>query len=332
MKEINYLLLFIIVVSIATVSPVDAVCIDNKVTVYTNIQDAVVTIQTPEPFATKTLREGETWEIGSGYTLTIQSINVDATTATLVFKKNGSVLDIKEVSESYSYGTDGSIFSAYINKIFFFVGRNGTGIVIFKYTNFLSEPYFWWKPQSGTTSKKSGDQWYWESNYIDFSEENKWKVSYSNIDGYLKPVNEIQTIDGRNCIEFIGVYRGGDITITSNIAEASFTISGPDGYSKSGSGTSWNDYNVMGGSYTVNFMDVTGYTTPGAQKKTVTPSETTYFSVTYHTIPTPTPTPTPTPIPTPNGPIIDKDVIVALIGAIATIIAAYLGYRAVKKK
>ena len=50
--------------------------------------------------------------------------------------------------------------------------------------------------------------------------------------------------------------------------------------------------------------------------------------------PTLTSTITPTPTPTPQIPDgnIDTDVIVALIGALATIIAAYLGYRAVKNK
>jgi len=352
MKEIKFSFLFIIVASIAMMNPVDAVCIDNKVIVYTNIQDAVVTIQTQEPFdiANKILKVGETWEIGSGYTLTLQSINYLSSpwTATLIFKRNGSVLDNKEVSDGQTY-TYGSIFSANIDTIF--VGSESR-LVNFKYIYFLSEPYLWWHSQSGTSSMKSGDQWYWESNYIDFSEENKWKVSYSDIDGYLKPVNETQTIDGRNCIEFIGVYRGGEITITSNKAEASFTISGPGGYSKSGSETSWKDYNVMGGSYTVNFMDVSGYTTPVAQTKTVIPGSVTYFSATYIPLPTPTstltptptltltptstltPTPTltltPTPTPTQNGDI-DTKVIVTLISALATIIVAYFGYLTVKK-
>ena len=352
MKKINYSLVFIIAIFIALVNPVNAVCIDNKVTVYTNIQDAIVTIKTPEPGAKKLLGLGEVWDIGSGYTLTIQSINANSETVTLVFKKNGSVLDNKVVSvgETYKYG---SIFS--VNLDIVFAGMY-TDMVRFKYIYFLSEPYFWWEPHSGITSMKSGDQWYWESNYIDFSEENTWKVSYGSIDGYLKPLNETQTIDGRNCIEFTGVYRGGDITITSNIAEASFTLSGPGGYSKSGSGPSWNDYNVMGGSYNVNFMNVIGYTTSGVQEKTVSPGSVTYFSATYtpiltpstpiHTTPTPTYIPTPTPIhttptstykptPTPTPPIpddnIDTNVIVALIGALATIIAAYFGYRAAKR-
>jgi len=70
MKEINYLILFIIAVSIALVNPVDAVCIDNKVTVCTNIQDAIVTIQTPDLDKSKLLKVDEIWDIGKGYTLT----------------------------------------------------------------------------------------------------------------------------------------------------------------------------------------------------------------------------------------------------------------------
>lgn len=332
MKEINFSLLFIIVVSIAMVSPVDAVCIDNKVTVYSNIQDADVSIQTPAPFssAKQTVREFETWDIGSGYTLTIQSINVLSNTATIVFKRNGSVLDNKVVSGGQTYTYD-SIFTANLDAVF--VGMTGN-IVQFKYIYFLSEPYLWQEPQSGTTSLKSGDQWYWESNYIDFSEERKWKVSYGNIDGYLKPDDETQTVGGMNCIEFSGVYRGGDITVTSNLAEATFTVSGPGGYNKIGSGNSWNDYNVMGGSYTVNFMNVSGYTTSEDETKIVTPGSVTYFSATYTPLPT---SATAYPgaegvTPTPDIGDIDTNVIVALIGAIATIIVAYIGYNAAKKK
>lgn len=313
------------------------------------------------------MRQGDTWDIGSGYTLTIQDVDVNSETATLIFKKNGSVLDNKVVSGGQTY-TFGSIFRANLDKVF--VGMTGDFVSI-DHIYFLSEPYFYFDKNtlSGITSIKSNDQWYWGSNYIDFSENSDWKVSYDSIDGYLKPANQTQNTAG-NCIEFTGVYRGGDITITSNIAEASFTISGPGGYSKSGGGTSWKDYNVMGGSYTVNFMDVSGYTTPGTQKKTVTPDTETYFSAPYTLLPTettppptsistpertplttptlistpePAPLSTPTLIltpeptqlqtaPSPPNDLIDKDVIVAAIGALATIIAAYFAYRAAKKK
>jgi hypothetical protein len=370
MKEINFSIFFIILVFISLVNPVDAVCIDNKVTVYTNIKDAVVTIQTPELDREKTLREGGTWDIGSGYTLTVQSINITTyvfpskkgvtySKATLVFKSYDSVLDNKVLSRGQTYTFD-SIFSAKIDDIFSgmsIIGTNNPDYTTLTNIYFLSEPYYWRIPQSGTTSIISGDKWYWKSNYINFSEENRWKVSYDSIDGYLKPENENQTADGRNCIEFIGFYTGGVITITTNIAEASFTISGPGGYSKSGSGTSWNANNVMGGSYTVTFMDVSGYTTPITQTRTVTPSSETYFNATYtplHAPTTPTPTSTSTPTSTPTSTSMptttaspggegatetneNKDynytiVMVALIGALATIIAAYFGYLATKKK
>ena len=374
MKEINYLILFIIAVSIALVNPVDAVCIDNKVTVCTNIQDAIVTIQTPDLDKSKLLKVDEIWDIGKGYTLTAQKIDVKGTTATFVLSRNGSLVDTKVVSVK-SYYKYNNIFSAYIDCVFVGLTTNLTKLENIK---FLSEPYYWWKTSSGTTSAKSENQWYWESNFINFNEEETWKVFYGNIDGYLKPENETQTAADRNCIEFTGVYRGGDIIITSNIAEASFTISGPGDYIKSGSETLWNDYNVKGGSYTVDFLDISGYSVTADQTKTVTPGSVVYFSATYTplpipstltstpstpiptiptlipstpipTIPTPTPstpmptTPTPTPTAYPGGEgatqtpqipdgNIDTNVIVALIGALATIIVGYLGYRAAKKK
>ena len=344
MKEINFSIFFIILVFISLVNPVDAVCIDNKVTVYTNIKDAVVTIQTPELDREKTLRKGGTWDIGSGYTLIVQSINITTyvfpskfrgvtySKVTFVFKSYDSVLDNKVLSRGQTYTFD-SIFSAKIDDIFSgmsIIGTNNPDYTTLTNIYFLSEPYYWRIPQSGTTSIISGDKWYWKSNYINFSEENRWKVSYDSIDGYLKPENENQTADGRNCIEFIGFYTGGVITITTNIAEASFTISGPGGYSKSGSGTSWNANNVMGGSYTVTFMDVSGYTTPITQTRTVTPSSETYFNATYTTLHEPTgegDTET-----NENEDYNYTIVMVALIGALATIIAAYFGYLATKKK
>ena len=371
MKEINYLILFIIAVSIALVNPVDAVCIDNKVTVCTNIQDAIVTIQTPDLDKSKLLKVDEIWDIGKGYTLTTQQIDVESGKAWFVLSRNGSLVEseVLVVGDYYNYN---NIFSAYIGCVF--TGMT-TNLVKLENIKFLSEPYYWWKTSSGTTSMKSENQWYWESNFINFNEEKTWKVFYGNIDGYLKPENETQTAADRNCIEFKGVYRGGDIIITSNIAEASFTINGPGDYIKSGSETLWNDYNVKGGSYTVDFLDVSGYSVTAAQTKTVTPGSVVYFSATYTPLPIPstpipiiptpipstpiptiptqtpstpmptTPTPTPTPTPTaypggegatqtpqiPDGNI-DTNVIVALIGALATIIVGYLGYRAAKKK
>lgn len=48
MKQINFIVMFVIAASVSMVNPVDAVCIDNKVTVYTNIKNVAVTIQTPD--------------------------------------------------------------------------------------------------------------------------------------------------------------------------------------------------------------------------------------------------------------------------------------------
>ncbi|MCK4796117.1 MAG: hypothetical protein KAT05_01980 [Spirochaetes bacterium] len=291
MNEIKYLSLFLIV-CVALVNPVNAVCIENKVSVYTNIQDSIVTIKTSDDYGFAHLWEGETWDIEDGYTLKLQSVDlsVEPRTITIVFSNNGSVLEEKTVimnGNSYGYR---NIFSA-IPKI---IEIRNYKLVKFEYIYFLGEPYLWWHPQSGITSMKFENEWFWESNYINFNEEKMWKVSFENIDGYLTPVNETETVSEWNCIEFIGIYRGADIEITSNIPEASFIVSGPEGYSKSGSGETWNDDNIMGGTYNVTFMNVSGYITPIAQAKYITPGIVAYFSAIYSaTTPTPSTSPTP---------------------------------------
>jgi len=377
MKKINYLILILISIAvyIAPVNPIDADCNDKKVTVNTNIRDAIVTIQASNLDKTKLLEVGEIWDIGEGYTLTAQEIDVDGGKVWFDLSRNGSSVKsrVVPVGEYYRYN---NIFSANLEVVF--AGMN-TNLAKLRKIYFFSEPYYWCKTSSGTTSINSENQWYWTSNPIDFVEENEWRVSYSSIDGYLKPENETQTASDWNCIEFTGFYKGGDIIITSNIAEASFTISGPGDYIKSGSGTYWDDYNVIGGSYTVDFFDVSGYSVTAAQTKILTPGNVAYFNATYTPLPipstpitTPTPTSSTTPIPTestagpggdgitptptlsttpmptestagPDGDGItstpeipddneDTNVIVALIGAFATIIVAYIGYHAAKKK
>jgi hypothetical protein len=283
----KYLLVFIIAIAafLAPIIPVDAVCNGNRIDVFTNIQDASVTIKAPvnmdSAIAKKTLALGETWYIGSGYSLTVQTIDARTTPRQtwLVFSRNGVQLDEKilSVGQTYSYS---DIFSAYIDAIF----AGATDMMQLRYIYFLSQPYFW-ETNYGTTSLRSGGQWYWESNDIYFSSYGSWTVSYGNVEGYLTPANETKSVAGNNCIEFTGVYSGGDIMVTSNIAEASFTVSGPGGYSKSGSSTSWSDQDVRGGSYTVTFVDVSGYITPQVQTKFLSPGSTVYFSGPYVAIP-----------------------------------------------
>jgi len=95
--------------------------------------------------------------------------------------RNGSLVESEVVAEGNYYNYN-NIFSAYL--VCTFAGMN-TNLVKLENIKFLSEPYYWCKTSSGTTSMKSENQWYWESNFINFNEEKTWKVFYGNIDwGY----------------------------------------------------------------------------------------------------------------------------------------------------
>ncbi|NOY64022.1 MAG: hypothetical protein GXO97_01270, partial [Nitrospirae bacterium] len=67
----------------------------------------------------------------------------------------------------------------------------------------------------------------------------------------------------------LNVYSIGSIHVTSNIAEASFTIEGPGGVTYTGSGMDWSISNVADGSYTIVYNDVSGYKTPPSETKTL---------------------------------------------------------------
>ncbi len=276
MKVNKYLPLFIIViVAFATfVDFVEADCTDKAI-VYTNIQDAPVTVKSPDMDASKLIRIGESWDVGNGYTFTAIEIDVDGSKAWFDFSRYGDTLDSKVVSEGDTYSYD-DIFSATLDTVF--AGMN-TNLAKINNIYFFSEPYFW-ETYSGKTSTRSGDLWYWESEKELISKES-WTVSYGSVEGYLIPANETKYRVGRSCVEFTGYYEGGYINVTTDISSAAFTISGPKGYSKSGKGTSWSDQNVIGGSYTVTFEDVDEYTTPASQTMSVTPGSAITFNATY---------------------------------------------------
>ena len=71
----------------------------------------------------------------------------------------------------------------------------------------------------------------------------------------------------------------GTITVSTNLAAATFTILGPSTYSGNGTSASFTD--VLSGSYTINFGAVSGYTTPPPQTETVSPGGTISFVGNY---------------------------------------------------
>ncbi|MGB7758548.1 MAG: LamG-like jellyroll fold domain-containing protein [Bryobacteraceae bacterium] len=71
----------------------------------------------------------------------------------------------------------------------------------------------------------------------------------------------------------------GTIQVTTDLSAATFTLSGPAGYT--GSGTSWTQANAPTGAYTITFGAVPGYTTPAPQTQTLTTGGTITFAGAY---------------------------------------------------
>ena len=68
---------------------------------------------------------------------------------------------------------------------------------------------------------------------------------------------------------FMEMSRGGNIGVSSNLSNASFSLTGPQRYS--GTTPSWNVGNAPAGSYTITWYSISGYTTPTQETKTLSP-------------------------------------------------------------
>jgi hypothetical protein len=102
------------------------------------------------------------------------------------------------------------------------------------------------------------------------AEVGSYTITYSPITGYYTPSSSSQTIvNGGDTITFTGTYNPivGTITVTTNNAASTFTVTGPATYS--GSGTTWTQTNAPVGTYTLTFNSVTGYSTPASSSQTI---------------------------------------------------------------
>lgn len=82
------------------------------------------------------------------------------------------------------------------------------------------------------------------------------KIDAPNATG--SPINISVTLD---------IKSSGTIHVTTNLTEASFTITGPQTYT--GSGTDWTATDVPDGEYTITYGTVSGYKTPSSETKTL---------------------------------------------------------------
>ena len=97
--------------------------------------------------------------------------------------------------------------------------------------------------------------------------------------GYFAPPSQTQTLSSGGSILFSGAYtRSGTISVTTNLPNARFNITGPASYS--GSGTSFTQAAPIG-QYTIAYVAVIGYNTPPMQTQTLTADGTLFFSGTY---------------------------------------------------
>jgi hypothetical protein len=82
------------------------------------------------------------------------------------------------------------------------------------------------------------------------------------------------------------VLEAGAIKVTTNLDEAGFTITGPEGFS--GTGTTWSAVDVIPGEYTISFAHVSGFTKPPMRSFTVEPGQTAEINAVYTEKPAPT--------------------------------------------
>lgn len=72
----------------------------------------------------------------------------------------------------------------------------------------------------------------------------------------------------------------GSIIVSTNLDQATFTITGPQTYG--GSGKSWSVSDAPTGTYTITYGDISGYITPSSETKTLSASGSITFSGTYN--------------------------------------------------
>lgn len=83
---------------------------------------------------------------------------------------------------------------------------------------------------------------------------------------------------------------GGEISVTTNLAAATFTITGPETYN--GSGTTFTQTNAPAGNYTISYAPVAGYLTPAGETQRLNGGASILFSGTYNPTAPPPPPPT----------------------------------------
>ena len=108
-----------------------------------------------------------------------------------------------------------------------------------------------------------------------------YTITYGTVPGYSTPASQTQILEAGGSIGFTGTYTSttGGIGVTTNLATATFTLTGPATYS--GTGTSWSQTNSPEGSYTIAYSAVSGYNAPPPQTLTLAGGGIIAFTGTY---------------------------------------------------
>jgi len=113
-----------------------------------------------------------------------------------------------------------------------------------------------------------------------------YEITYGEVEGYYTPAPQSATLPADGEINFGGTYveiPTGTINVTTNLSEASFSITGPENYSSSGQ--TWTTEAPVG-SYTITYSDMPGYYTPPSQGAPLSEDGEINFEGTYVEIPT----------------------------------------------
>ncbi|MCX5894983.1 MAG: hypothetical protein NTZ51_04005 [Proteobacteria bacterium] len=114
-----------------------------------------------------------------------------------------------------------------------------------------------------------------------FAPAGTYTITYGYVSGFVTPASETKTLSSGGTISFTGEYKlnTGTIEVKTNLARATFLISGPASYS--GSGKNWRRISTPAGTYTITYSDVPGFVTPASETKTLSSGGTISFTGDY---------------------------------------------------
>ena len=98
-----------------------------------------------------------------------------------------------------------------------------------------------------------------------------YAITFGPVSGYTTPPSQTKILAAGGSITFDGSYQSttaGTINVTTNLAAAAYSITGPATFS--GGGTSYTRSNAPPGGYTITFGSVEGYLTPASESLTLT--------------------------------------------------------------